>query len=406
MTITILAENTALTRNVLGEHGLAFWLESQEHRLLFDTGQGRILTDNAQALGVDLHAVNTIVLSHGHYDHTGALPTVLHQATGVVMLHAHPDALLPKYRRNQSGVREIGMSEESRAAITGERCRFIPSRRVTQVAPGLYATGEIPRRHPEETITESFCRDPLGRDPDLLLDDQALYFDSPFGSIVLLGCAHAGIINTLDHVQTLTGNQPLHAVIGGTHLRAAHADRLDWTIRELRRFNIACLVPLHCTGQPAGAALWSAFPNTCREGGAGTVFEFQERLTTHPEQTPNPKGRLSPMKIAIPIAEGKLCMHFGHCNQFALLDVDEKAKTVTNKQMLTPPPHEPGVLPRWLHDQGATVIIAGGMGSRAQNLFAENGIQVVVGAPAETPETLVAHYLTGTLVSGTNVCDH
>jgi ATP-binding protein involved in chromosome partitioning len=112
------------------------------------------------------------------------------------------------------------------------------------------------------------------------------------------------------------------------------------------------------------------------------------------------------MKIAIPIAEGKLCMHFGHCDQFALLDVDEQAKKVTNKQMLTPPPHEPGVLPRWLHEQGATVIIAGGMGSRAQNLFAENSIQVVVGAPAEAPEQLVAQYLAGTLVSGTNVCDH
>ncbi len=112
------------------------------------------------------------------------------------------------------------------------------------------------------------------------------------------------------------------------------------------------------------------------------------------------------MKIAIPLADGKLCMHFGHCAQFALLAVDEKAKKIADKQLLTPPPHEPGVLPRWLHEQGATVIIAGGMGQRAQALFAESGIKVVVGAPAETPEKLVSQYLAGTLVSGANVCDH
>ncbi len=112
------------------------------------------------------------------------------------------------------------------------------------------------------------------------------------------------------------------------------------------------------------------------------------------------------MKIAIPLADGKLGMHFGHCAQFALLSVDEKAKTIKATQLLTPPPHEPGVLPRWLHEQGATLIIAGGMGSRAQGLFKENGIQVVVGAPAEAPEQLVSQYLAGTLISGANVCDH
>lgn len=112
------------------------------------------------------------------------------------------------------------------------------------------------------------------------------------------------------------------------------------------------------------------------------------------------------MKIAIPVMDGRLCMHFGHCEQFALLDVDEATKKVTGKRMMTPPPHEPGVLPRWLHEQGATVIIAGGMGQRAQSLFAENGIKVVVGAPAEAPEELVSQYLAGTLVSGANACDH
>jgi predicted Fe-Mo cluster-binding NifX family protein len=99
-------------------------------------------------------------------------------------------------------------------------------------------------------------------------------------------------------------------------------------------------------------------------------------------------------------------MHFGHCEQFALLDADEKTRTIASTRMLTPPPHEPGVLPRWLHQQGANVVIVGGMGQRAQSMFAENNIKVVVGAPAGSPEELVTQYLEGALVSGANVCDH
>ncbi len=112
------------------------------------------------------------------------------------------------------------------------------------------------------------------------------------------------------------------------------------------------------------------------------------------------------MKIAIPLAAGRLSMHFGHCEQFAILEVDEQNRTVTNTTLHEPPAHEPGSLPRWLHEQGANVIIAGGMGQRAQQLFAQNGITVVVGAAAEAPEQLVAAYLSGTLETGDNVCDH
>ncbi len=110
------------------------------------------------------------------------------------------------------------------------------------------------------------------------------------------------------------------------------------------------------------------------------------------------------MKIAIPMADGKLCMHFGHCEQFALVTVE--AGTISATTYLTPPPHEPGLLPRWLHELGADVIIAGGMGQRAQSLFAENDIKVVVGAPAQAPAALVNAYLADTLEVGQNVCDH
>ncbi|HOF40031.1 MAG TPA: NifB/NifX family molybdenum-iron cluster-binding protein [Candidatus Hydrogenedentes bacterium] len=112
------------------------------------------------------------------------------------------------------------------------------------------------------------------------------------------------------------------------------------------------------------------------------------------------------MKIAIPTTGGQLAAHFGHCDQFAIVEVDPEKKTIVGTTFLTPPPHEPGVLPRWLHEQGANVIIAGGMGQRAQMLFAEQNIQVLVGAASDTPEATVSAYLEGSLVTGGNLCDH
>ncbi len=108
--------------------------------------------------------------------------------------------------------------------------------------------------------------------------------------------------------------------------------------------------------------------------------------------------------VAIPVAGGKLCSHFGHCEQFALIET-ENGK-IKKQSLNTPPPHEPGVLPKWLHEQGAHVIIAGGMGARAQSLFTENGIRVITGAPMDSPESLVNQYLSNTLTTGDNVCDH
>ena len=112
------------------------------------------------------------------------------------------------------------------------------------------------------------------------------------------------------------------------------------------------------------------------------------------------------MKIAIPVAEGKLCMHFGHCQQFAMVEVDTANKKVLSTEMLDPPAHEPGVLPRWLHEQGADVILAGGMGARAQGFFSELSIDVVVGAPSGEPGAVVQAWLDGTLKLGSNICDH
>lgn len=112
------------------------------------------------------------------------------------------------------------------------------------------------------------------------------------------------------------------------------------------------------------------------------------------------------MNIAIPLVEGKLSMHFGHCDRFALISVDPEEGVILQRSEIDAPPHQPGLLPAWLAERGANMIIAGGMGQRAKDLFSQSGIEVLVGAPVRDPETLVTQYMEGSLETGSNTCDH
>lgn len=112
------------------------------------------------------------------------------------------------------------------------------------------------------------------------------------------------------------------------------------------------------------------------------------------------------MKIAIPVANGILCPHFGHCENFAIIDADNEKKLILKTELVEPPPHEPGILPKWLAEMGVELVIAGGMGGRALELFAAAKIQVVVGAEIDSPENIIAKYFSGTLQTGANRCDH
>ncbi len=136
------------------------------------------------------------------------------------------------------------------------------------------------------------------------------------------------------------------------------------------------------------------------------VHSLDEDDDPKPSNTPSPQEDDTTMKIAIPTADGKLCMHFGHCKQFAIIDVDPAGKDILATSYVTPPPHEPGVLPAWLGEHGTDVIIAGGMGRRALELFSNNGIEVIIGAAEGSPEALALAYLAGSIEVGENVCDH
>lgn len=259
--ITVLVENTAGKLGVLAEHGLAYLIEIGGEKILFDSGQGFVLKHNLSRLALSLDDVKTVVLSHGHYDHTGGLSAALsmmHQPT----VYAHPAAIEPKFARNAGGgSRSIGISELNKDALI--HSDWIQVEAPVTLPCGLQLTGPVPRVTDFEDTGGPFYRDAACTDPDPLEDDQAAFAETQHGTVVLLGCAHSGIINTLHHIQSLTNNRPIHTVIGGMHLIHADENRMSCTIDELRRMNIQRLYPCHCTGLPAVVRMWSEFPGKC-----------------------------------------------------------------------------------------------------------------------------------------------
>jgi len=271
-----LVENTADRAGLLGEHGLAVWIEIGGRRVLFDTGQGLALLHNARALGVQLERTDAIVLSHGHYDHTGGLAAALNRAAKA-KVYAHPEAFRPRFARDPNGRgRAVGIREADRDAAQHGPAGIVETTRPTEIVPGLFATGPVPRTTEYERTDGVFFLDGACRRPDPLNDDQALFFDAPDGVVVLLGCAHAGVINTLTCVQRLAKERPIHAVIGGMHLRGASPERIGRTIRAFGRMGVRRLRPAHCTGMRAVVEMWRRFPDRCGTWAVGTEMEFME----------------------------------------------------------------------------------------------------------------------------------
>jgi 7,8-dihydropterin-6-yl-methyl-4-(beta-D-ribofuranosyl)aminobenzene 5'-phosphate synthase len=272
--VTLLVENRVQQTGLLAEHGLAYHLRLGKQHLLFDTGQTDLLSANARQLGIDLGEVHTLVLSHGHYDHTGGLAAVRRMApeARVVM---HPAAVTEKFAVEKDGrSRSIGMPQESLSTLSAARVEWCHAHPV-QIADGVFATGSIPRSTDLEDVGGRFFLDSAGTQPDPLEDDQALYFECAEGMVVLLGCAHAGVINTLRYVESVTGADRFAAVLGGMHLLNASEARIQFTLEELRQRDIAMLAPLHCTGWGAVLRLWNTFPGQCQEALVGSRFRFR-----------------------------------------------------------------------------------------------------------------------------------
>jgi 7,8-dihydropterin-6-yl-methyl-4-(beta-D-ribofuranosyl)aminobenzene 5'-phosphate synthase len=273
--ITVVVENTAHGPMLLAEHGLAYWIEYDGRHVLLDSGQGGVLVNNAYRLEIALRQIDALILSHGHYDHTGGAAEAL-KTNRPVMVYANTAAFTRKYvRKNDGTARDIGIPYLSSKAIRDSRNRLISTEKPTSAFDRLTVTGPVPRLTDFEDTGGPFFLDEDCTKPDPLEDDQSVFFDTAEGVVVLLGCAHSGVINTLRYVSHLTGRRPIRAVIGGMHLIGASAERIKRTIDELRQIGCERIAPAHCTGMPATVALWNAFPGRCQLSPVGTVFEFQ-----------------------------------------------------------------------------------------------------------------------------------
>ena len=271
--ITTLVENTA-RGSLLGEHGLSFWVDADGYRILFDTGQGRTLAHNTEKLDVMVETADALVASHGHYDHTGGLAAEM-SASPKAALYLHPTAPQMKYAQEaEPPHRSIGMPESAKESIRLRADCVVWTDEPTHLAEDVFVTGEIPRRTPFEDVGGPFLLDEECAAPDSLIDDQALCARSSRGLVVILGCAHAGVVNTLDHISQITGERHIHAVLGGMHLCGASDERLAATADAFARYGVQVIAPAHCTGTRAVAFLWSRFPDRCVECTAGSRFVF------------------------------------------------------------------------------------------------------------------------------------
>jgi len=273
--LTILSENSVgVPFGVIGEHGFACYLETEKGNYLFDTGQGYAIVQNSLALKKDLRNIEAIMISHGHYDHTGGLPDVL-KIRGPVRVHGHPDMFMERIWSSEGHTRFVGIPY-SRRYLESLGADFHLGTDMVEVGEDLFLTGEIPRINAFERGDAKMTAVMPGGEkihPDPLNDDLSLIVNSDSGLILVLGCAHAGMINIIEYVLERMYRDRIYAIIGGTHLAFATEDQFAATMKVIDRYKIERMGVSHCTGQPQASRLHAKLKERFFFGSVGFTME-------------------------------------------------------------------------------------------------------------------------------------
>lgn len=278
LVISIVCDNFIHASGFLGQHGFSALIQSGNQEYLFDAGPGPSFRHNLEKLGLDLNHLSKVFLSHGHYDHTESLDWVVDQA-GPIEVLAHPDVFGPHLKYDpqapDAAPRDIGCPHRPEdLAARGARFTFVESTR--PVAPGVVFVTGVTRKPGQSAIDSRLVvrRDDGHLAPDPIEDDASLLLDSRRGPVLLLGCAHAGLANILDHVAEELGVTKLHALLGGTHLQFTGLAELPRYISRIEDFSPEVVGVSHCTGFTAAAELSRHFGPRFTLAAAGGVLRF------------------------------------------------------------------------------------------------------------------------------------
>jgi 7,8-dihydropterin-6-yl-methyl-4-(beta-D-ribofuranosyl)aminobenzene 5'-phosphate synthase len=275
LSLTTLGENTASKSGCVAEWGWSIFIQVDELKILFDTGAGFAVCRNADTEGIDFKSIDKIVISHAHADHTGGLRDVLNRAERPEVI-AHPSIWDSKYRIKSSPDEAVYNGIPFARPELEKLSNFRLSKDPVRITDNILTTGEIPRITDYEIIESHFYikeQEEFRRDD--FPDDRALIFKTDKGLVIVLGCAHRGIINTIRHAQDITGEKTVHTVIGGTHLYPKPKEQVEKTIQALKEIDVQHIGVSHCTGFKAAMQLADAFGDRFFLNNAGVVHTIE-----------------------------------------------------------------------------------------------------------------------------------